>query len=151
MNRTIAGCTLSVLVFFSPLAITEVKAQCLLCGVAGYMIGSSGAGQSTGAGGGNTLYVAPRISERLGDPLAVHIAASDMWTFSSKLWGNEGAHGATLRDLFANSVEEYEKFTILEVKRVISPGNIKKAVFWFAYIEKDQLKPLSELPEQPEQ
>lgn len=122
------------------------SAQCLLCGVIGFALGSAG-GDQYGAGGGNIIYIAPRISERLRvDPLQVRIVASDLLLMQSSQIRRGYQGGGTIQDIFAASVPESEKYTVLEVVRVIDPGSNWRANFWFAYIEKEHLRPLSELP-----
>jgi hypothetical protein len=132
---------------FSPISATRAEAQCLLCGVIGFAIGSASNDKNTGAGaGGSVIYIAPYIGERIADPLDVRIVAKQ-FSFSEKLkhW-DQYAGKYSLRQLFENAVEEHEKYTLLEIMRVVDYEYPGVAVFWFAYIENEKMKPLSKLP-----
>ena len=133
----------------SPMMATKAEAQCLLCGVIGFAIGSSSNDEQAGASsGGNVIYVAPHIDERIADPLAVRIAVSPRMGFSNGGWNRHimAAQSMTLHEMFEATIPNHEDFTILEIARVIKPDEFRLAVFWFAYIEKEKMRPLSDLP-----
>jgi hypothetical protein len=133
-----------VLSLFSPLLAGKAQANCLLCGIVGYAIGSSGNDEKAGgSAGGSVIYVAPHIDERIADPLAVRVA-SERFDFSDAGYKSSvRASGATLAQLFAYTVEESEKYTVLEITRVVDPEVSRVAVIYFAYIESEMMKPLS--------
>ncbi|MDP3958247.1 MAG: hypothetical protein Q8Q36_02155 [bacterium] len=126
------------------------QAQCLLCGIIGFAIGSSTSGvnahpQDVSGGGGAVLYIAPRISERITEPLAVRIASTPVAGFSSGTEWKYKWKGTTIQQIFEKTVEKPEQFVVLEVMRVVSPSDINAATFWFAYLEKDKVVPLERL------
>ncbi|MBI2054781.1 MAG: hypothetical protein HYT39_01635 [Candidatus Sungbacteria bacterium] len=126
------------------------QAQCLLCGVIGFAIGSSTSGvnatpQDVSGGGGAVLYIAPRISERITEPLAVRIASTPVAGFSSDTGWNYKWKGMTIQQIFEKTVKNPEQFVVLEVMRVVNPSNTNAATFWFAYLEKHKVVPLERL------
>jgi hypothetical protein len=131
---------------------STAQAQCLLCGTVGFALGSSTSAhaslQDVSAGsGGAVLYVAPRISERINDPLGVHIAVSDTRRFSMNRGDSSGpGKGMTIQQIFNITVKEADRYIVLEVMRVINPNYTNVAVFWFAYLEKEKVTPLDKLP-----
>lgn len=136
------------LVLFSQLAPTKAEAQCLLCGVIGFAIGSASGDEQIGSSiGGNVIYVAPYINKRISDPLEVRIAVSNKMGFSNPEWIRSitKAQSMTLSEIFELTISDSADFTILEIMRVIEPGGSRIAVFWFAYIENAKMRPLSEL------
>ncbi len=133
--------TFSTLFLFSPVGATKTEAQCLLCGAVGFAIGSI-PNEQTPVDDGNVIYVAPRISERIANPLAVRFASSAMMNFSNEQGDRGGMKNSSLEEIFAATVADYQKYTLLEVKRIINPQNYGKAQFLFVYIEKDKISPL---------
>ena len=134
---------------FSSMMTTKAEAQCLLCGAVGYAIGTAMNYERTGvSSGGNIIYVAPYISERIADPLAVRIAVTPEMGFSDVNWNRDvtRAQSMTLQEMFEMTVPNHENFTILEIARVFTPDSNRLAVFWFAYIENEKMRPLSQLP-----
>jgi len=144
--RILAVLSLITAVLFSPMIATKAEAQCLLCGVVGFALGSASNDEQAGAlSGSNVIYVAPHIGERIADPLDVKVIASEDYHFKG---GNDedDYQGASLRTIFANTVYEHEKYTILEIVRLVNPKLRSKATFWFAFIENEKMRPLSEFP-----
>ena len=134
--------------FFSPMVASKAEAQCPLCGVVGFALGSASNDDQAGASSGsNIIYVTPHIGERIADPLAVRIAVSPKMGFSTEEWRSyiTRAQSMTLQEIFEATVPDYENFTILEIARVIQPDENRIAVFWFAYIENEKMRPLSAL------
>lgn len=122
------------------------QAQCLLCGIVGFALGSSASSAAGNAGGGGAvLYIAPRIPERITDPLGVRLVASRQMGFSDQYWKNPMG-GATIQNIFDKTVAGSNQYVVLEVVRVIAPEQNEVAVFWFAYIEKGKVLPLEKLP-----
>ena len=145
MRKLIGISALAVALFVgAPVA----QAQCLLCGVIGYAIGSAGSSDSSNVGvpkDGMVLYVAPRISERVSNPLDVRIAASQRAGFSNYKYWKLSMWGSSIQQIFNASVENPQDYSILEVMRVLIPDQNDAAIFWFAYIERDKLLPLEKL------
>ena len=144
--RILAVLSLITATIFSPMMTTKAEAQCLLCGVVGFALGSASNDEQAGASSGSkVIYVAPHIGERIGDPLEVRIVAKRFSFGDSRYRSSTGAQFASLRALFQNAVPEHENFTLLEIMRVVDHQAHGAAVFWFAYIENEKMKPLSEL------
>ncbi len=132
--------------FFSPMMATKAEAQCLLCGVVGFALGSASNDEQAGtSSGSNVIYVAPHIGERIADPLAVRIVAKRFSFGDGQYRGMTGAQFASLRALFQNAVPEHENFTLLEIMRVVDHRYHEAAVIWFAYIENEKMRPLSDV------
>lgn len=150
--RILAVLSLITATFFSPMMATKAEAQCLLCGVVGFALGSASNDEQAGASSGsNVIYVAPHIGERIADPLEVRIETSERLAMGdSDTWNPRRVTpmaGKTLKEIFEASVTDSENFTILEIMRVHdSSEDARVAVFWFAYIENEKMRPLSELP-----
>lgn len=145
-NKFVSALVVTVAMFVS---IPAAQAQCLLCGVIGFALGSSSGDNASpmrAGGGGSVLYVAPRIAERISNPLEVHIASTNYLRFykiSDRV--PEYTMGHTVQQVFDKTVPNSGKYVILEVMRVISPENASVAVFWFAYIEKEKMHSLESL------
>ncbi len=137
----------SLALIASLLAPFGAQAQCLLCGIAGFALGSSSGGTSAGPSGGAVIYVAPRLAERLAEPLAVRFTSTPPIRFSTSAGNWEpGKTTITLQEMFARTLLNAEKFDILEVLRIVDGAHGNVATFWFVYIEKEKLKPLDQLP-----
>ncbi len=141
MSKFLATLLLSFSLF---LPAPAANAQCLLCGVIGFALGSADSDQY-GGGSGNVIYVAPRISERLlADPLEVKI------TTSGRLYMVRGSFknfaGSSIQEIFDMTVLDSQKYTVLEVMRMVGPSSLDTTYFWFAYIENEKMRPLSDLP-----
>lgn len=153
--RTLTTAVLAV--FLGLVAPTAASAQCLLCGVIGFMIGT-GSSDSVAAGANpNVIYVLPNIASRLPveERLAVKFAASNEYNFNFSEEQRKalerqtnryqadflaGKH-LTLADIFKAAVAGAEHYEVLEAMRLISPEHRNRARFWFAYIEKEKLGP----------
>jgi len=112
----------------------------------------SGGSESSGINE-NMLYVAPRIGERIADPLSIRLICTNSslfdagWKRGGSTWNNRGDQaGKTIQQLFDSTVDNPNQYVILQVVRVINQGNNTSAVFWFAYIEKEKVIPLDKLP-----
>ncbi len=129
-------------------AIPLVAQADFLLGMAvGSAMSSGDDDQATGNGGGDVLYTAPRIAERISNPLEIRIIASKSQCFSSKgdfsYGGNCG--GMAIQEIFNHVIEGKEsQYIILQVKRVVGTNN-QWCVLWFTYIEKDKIIPLEKL------
>ncbi len=86
----------------------------------------------------NILYTAPRVSERVTDPLGMRTAYVRAGT-------------DTLREQFSKIRGDAIKFEILQVMRVMDQGNADRVYLWFVYIEKEKVIPLDQLPKQAAQ
>lgn len=145
--RIVAVLSLITAIFFSPIMATKAEAQCLLCGIVGFAIGSASNDEQAGAStGSNVIYVAPHIAERIADPLDVRIIAERFNFSNTRHNPSISAQFASLRALFQHAVPEHENYTLLEIMRVVDHQAHGAAVFWFAYIENEKMRPLSELP-----
>lgn len=146
--RILAVLTLITATFLSPMMNTKAEAQCLLCGAVGFALGSASNDEQAGASvGSNVIYVAPYIGNRIDDPLDVRIVASSNLIFTEGGWNTRTITpmaGSTLHEIFKKSVTNPEKYTIIEIMRVITPDEVRGAIFWFAYIENEKIRPLSE-------
>ncbi len=152
MRKLIGGIVGLALLASAP---SVAQAQCLLCGIVGFAIGASvsssdpanAANPDVSGNGGAILYIAPRISERINEPLAVHIASSLSSGFSDgkeRNWYRKW-QGSTIQEIFDRTVDHSDRYVILEVMRVIQPSEVEAAVFWFAYLEKNKVVPLEKL------
>jgi hypothetical protein len=125
------------------------NAQCLLCGIIGFAIGSSTSGAKATpqdvSGGGAVLYIAPRIAERITEPLSVRIASTPVAGFSSSTDWTYKWKGMTIQQIFEKTVDKPEQYVVLEVMRVVNPSNPNAANFWFAYLENEKVTPLDKL------
>lgn len=136
---------LSAIVLFS--FAPKANSQSFLLGmVTGALL--FGDGEQAGGGTGSVVYTLPRASERVKDPLGVRTSST-----SASFSGNYNENnGVTWRELFNKSiVNEKKKYSpndleILQIVRVINPGNLEYATFWFSYIEKEKVVPLDQLP-----
>ncbi len=122
--------------------VQTANAQCLLCMAGGFMLGSAGSSDQYSNAGGNVLYQAPGIAERLDNPLEVRIAASETLYM---LRGDRPAHkgGKSIQEIFEMTIPGAHQYTLLQVERVIDPDDNMSATFWFAYIETQKIKPPS--------
>ncbi len=126
--------------FFFP--VTIANAQSIFYSAFGYALGSTSTDGYRGGGGGNIIYMAPRVAERLKvDPLEVRL----MSTVSLDVYTPRKTGGKSIQEIFSSVVRESEKFTLLEVILIIDQSDPSGANFWFAYIEKEKLRSLSDL------
>lgn len=86
---------------------------------------------------GNTIYILPRVSERVKNPLSIQFAQFDFW--------QDANNGMSLYTMFKRVEPAAERYEVLEVLRMIKPANQAQAVFWFAYTEKGNVLPLEVL------
>jgi hypothetical protein len=136
--------------FFCFVLVPGIAQACLLCGAVGYALGSNSS--QGGGSAGAVLYIAPRIAERIVDPLAVHIVSSATRNYSNigrHVAGTDRWEGLTIQQIFERTVQRHEQYVVLEVVRIVHPEENASATFWFTYIEKEKLLPLS-LPPQTE-
>lgn len=87
---------------------------------------------------GNTIYILPRVSERVKNPLSIQFAQFDFW--------QDANNGMSLYTMFKRVEPVAERYEVLEVVRMIKPANQAQAVFWFAYTEKSNVLSLEALP-----
>lgn len=142
--RTFVVLSFITAIFLLPMT-TEAEAECLLCGVSGFAQSSASNNEQAGTtSGSNVIYVAPHISKRIADPLAVRIAVSAKMGFLHTPRPRRNiteAQGMTLQEMFESTVPNHENFTILKITQVILPGKDRIAVFWFSYIENEKMRP----------
>ncbi len=111
---------------------------CAGCFLLGLAVGSSGNTQDGGVG--MVMFRESRLAERIAKPLEIRVAATPTERYISK-----GIAGRTFQEIFNKNVENPSDYAILEVIRVFYGSSPDIAVFWFAYIEKNKLAPLSSL------
>ena len=101
----------------------QVNARCLLC-----------TAEETGGETEGVLFQAPGLAERLDDRQEVIIAASDiLWMLPGT---RHGAHGGMrVKEIFAATVPDAERYTLLQVQQIINPAKVNEAAYWFLYIE----------------
>lgn len=87
---------------------------------------------------GNTIYILPRVSERVKNPLSIQFAQFDFWQNAN--------NSMSLYSMFKIVEPGAEGYEVLEVVRVIKPANQTQAVFWFAYTVKSNVLSLEVLP-----
>ncbi len=127
--------------------VVSAQAQCALCGIGGFFLGSALSGDGIYESNGTIIYTAPRIAERLTDPLEVKFGSTYKDFRYQPDQSDDGAEGMTIRQLFVKAIERDEsKFEILEVMRVVDAGDVANGAIWFAYIERSKIKPLQALP-----
>jgi hypothetical protein len=134
-------------------------AQMFLLGLGtGLILGSGGDTTVAGSGGPSVIYVAPRVSERVEDPLGIKMTVVTIWPGNRYVRGNSsrGEHlrskgNLSLRQIFSYNWseslrKEAEKYTILRIVRAIDGQCVRCAAIWFSYIENSKVIPLSRLP-----
>lgn len=124
------------------------QAQGFLFGViAGSSLSSGGTTVHGGDGSANVLYLMPRVAERISDPLAMRVMATAgggddcAGVIARRNFGN-----MTLRQHFAATVSQPERYEVLQVVRTMRPDGAN--CLWFTFIERDKIRPLASLPAQ---
>lgn len=137
----------SALVVISLLFGSAVQARAQVSFLAGMVVGGVlFGGDAQGGGSANVLYVLPRASERVRDPLAVRLVSSYEDNFYKGALAKK-----SLFEIFAFSLNSWDsskmasKYEILQIVRAIDGSNTERASIWFAYIEKEKVIPLNQL------
>ena len=136
MRKLFQICLLGVAMIVGVPAI--VQAQGFIVGIVVGMALSSD-GKSPGGGDmSNVLYLMPRATERIRDPLELHTVASHCDSYGKQ----------SLRQVFKGTVHrEHADKEILQVVRVPCNGNTSALVLWFVFTDKSNLRALAELPQ----
>lgn len=91
------------------------------------------------------LYTAPRVSERVKDPLKMKMVATDNSSFTKDCYGPcDVVNGKSIEDMFYILVKDGSKYEILQVVRIFSNSSNSAASIWFTYIDKSFMIPLNE-------
>lgn len=134
---------------------SQANAQCLLCGVIGFALGSasqSGAEAKEESATKNILYIMPHANERVQEPAALHLAHDHCYyTVEGKHWysdsTSESTNGWTIQKRFERMFgpeAQPSRYEIVQVIQMPQRGDPTCMILWFAYIEKDKLKPLTQ-------
>jgi hypothetical protein len=103
--------------------------------------GIAGNNDSVGNSGGmNLLYVMPRATERISDPLGMRQTSTEC------LYYNGSNNGRTIREAFAATIQDSEQYEMLQVVRTSAADSTGCLRYWITFIEKDKVIPLELLP-----
>ena len=130
---------MAVLIVLSQFAVAEASGGFLL----GFIVGNSLSHGSSSNGGTDSgvIYVAPFLGERIGgNALQIRQTALTVWNYP-----NNSAEAPTLQELFNNRVKNSNTYEILQVVRVFHGSDPSTVSFWFSYIEKSLVKPISSM------
>jgi hypothetical protein len=108
--------------------------------VIGNMLGGNMLGGNDVSRGGseaNVLYVMPRVSERIKEPLQMRTVVSADTCVRTD--------GNTLSEDFVNSIDNSGKYEVLQVLRVQNVDTTRCFRYWFTYIEKNYVIPVEQL------
>ncbi len=124
----------------------QAQLGCLFCGAVGFALGSalaSDQAQQNASVGGEVLYRAPMLVDRLQDPLEIRFA-SVYAEYSMDVSRNSISRtkGESLKEVFSQLVPNSDRYTVVEILRYIHPQATTAATLWFGYIETEKLKPL---------
>ena len=89
----------------------------------------------------NVIYSMPRVAERVREPLAIRIVASDCFRNS------DSRNGKSVMEYFIGSVRDWAEYEILQAVRTTAADNTGCVRIFFAFIEKSKVRPLENLPQ----
>jgi len=149
MRKLLGTLIVIVALTTAPLA-AHAQASFIFGMVVGSALSSSGDTTVANQGAMNIMYVMPRVAERVTDPLGVRSAASPCYLYSEEKpdgWGwTRVYHPYSLREFFAKTVENPDKYTILQAVRTTAATETGCVRMIFAFIENDKIRPLESLP-----
>lgn len=133
----------AVTMLFGSMQVAQAQASFLL----GMLLGSAMSGDVVqgSEGNPNLVYVAPRVAERVKDPM-------DLRFVSVGFRNDNGLYGMTMRQLFARALpnpKEADKYEVVQIIRIASQGSAYDPYVWFTYIDRSLLIALEKLPPAP--
>lgn len=144
---------LSVLLFVSVLFVVPAYAQ-VVPFLLGLGVGSAMSGASPqsiyGMLGGMLVYRLPGLEHRVAPEKLLDVKYISAWYKGQYFYAPPATvekdwivYGISLRELFEKTVSNAKEFEVLGVAMVPIPGDPRKCYFWYAYLYKKDVGPLS--------